>query len=236
MPRAQEGARPRIVAGQVDASDVTARLLIPTSEQGPWLPIERFAETIGTSRKKEGRHPHVAEEVVAYALEGFVDHEYDGGKRETLTSGSVLVLTAHDEIRHELVMKQGRSARWLSIVLRIPWHTERIPTSVVARSAENPIEAADGSIQRAVVGVRARGDAFTGLELTDIEFAKQGTAFFRVGRDRRGVVYVLAGSGAIGDNEVGPGQGALVDRASGIAIRGSPGFRAVLATVPRPKE
>lgn len=236
MPRAEEAARPRIVAGQVDASDVTSRLLIPTSEQGPWLPVERFGETMATSRKKEGRHPHVAEEVVAYVLEGFVDHEYDGGKSETLTSGSVLVLTAHDEIHHELVMKQGRSARWLSIVLRAPSHTNRIPTSVVVRSAGDPIEAADGSIQRPVVGPRARAGAFTGLELTDIEFAKQGTAFFRVGRDRRAVVYGMGGSGAIGDNEIGPGLGALVERASGIAIRGSPGFRVALATVPRPSE
>jgi redox-sensitive bicupin YhaK (pirin superfamily) len=222
------------VTGYVDASDITSRLLIPTSEQVPWLPIERFSETIATSRKKDGPHPHVAEEVVAYVLEGFVDHEYDGGKRETLASGSVVVLTAHDEILHELVMQKGRTARWLSLVLRVPWHTEPIPTSVVTRMAGDPIAAADGSVQRPVVGSRARAGAFTGLELTDVEFAKEGTAFFRIGKDRRAVVYVLGGSGSIGETEVMPGQGALVEQASAISLHGSPGYRVALATVPRP--
>lgn len=228
--------RSKIVTGQLDASDVTSSLLIPNATQVPWLPIERFGETMATPRKKEGPHPHVAEEVVAYVLEGFVDHEYDGGKAETLEAGSVLVLTAHEEVLHELVMRKGRSARWLSIVLRIPWHTEPIATSVVTRTAGDPVEAPDGSVKRPVVGPLARADAFTKLELTDIEFAKEGTAFFRVGRDRRAVVYALGGSGAIGDNEIRPGQGALVEHASGISIRGSPGFRVALATVPAPAE
>jgi len=85
----------RITQGQIDASDVTTRLLFPTSQQSPWSPFERFAETIATARKKEGLHSHNAEEVVVYVLEGYVDHESDGGQPATLTQGSVLVLTAH---------------------------------------------------------------------------------------------------------------------------------------------
>src|SRR6266567_2186287 len=135
----------KIAQGQIDASDVTTRLLFPTSQQGPWLPFERFAETIATARKKEGLHSHQTEEVFVYVLEGYVDHESDGGQHATLTEGSVLVLTAHEPIRHELVMQKGRSARWLSIVLRIPWHTEAPPTSVQIKEAGDAIEASDGT-------------------------------------------------------------------------------------------
>lgn len=225
-----------IVPGQVEADDITARLLFPTARQGPWLPFERFAETMATSRKKAGLHPHQAEEVVVYVLEGYVGHEYDGGNYESLTDGSVVVLTAHEEIRHELVMEKGRTARWLSIVLRVPWHTEPPPTSILIRTAGDAVEGSDGTVQRAVVGPLARAEAFTGLEFTDISFAKEGTGFFRIGRDRRSVAYVLGGSGTIGGKHVEPGDGALLENASGIAIHGSPGYRVALATVPRPAQ
>ncbi len=224
----------KIAAGQIEASDITSRLLFPTALQGPWLPFERLAETIATSRKKEGLHPHQAEEVVVYVLEGYVDHEYDGGQHATLTQGSVLLLTAHEEIRHQLVMQKGRSARWLSIVLRLPWHTEPPPTSVQIKTAGDPIEAADGTVQRPIVGSHARADAFTHLEYTDIEFAKAGTAFFRLGKTQRSVAYVLSGSGTFGTEHVEPGHGALLENVSGLSIHGTPGFRVALASVPRP--
>ena len=235
VPREGEAPRPKWVNGQIEVSDVASRLLFPTSEQGPWLPYERFAETMATSRKIEGPHPHEAEELVVYVLEGFVDHAYDG-KHEALAEGSVLVLTAHDEIRHELVMKKGRSARWLSIVLRIPGHAERFPTAVVTRTVGDPIAGSDGTVQRPVVGTRARASAFTGLECTDIEFAKEGTSFLRIGRARKGIAYALRGTGSIGDDRLEPGQGVLVERASGLAVRGTPGFRLLLTTVPRPPD
>ena len=224
----------KITQGQIDAADVTTRLLLPTSQQGPWSPFERFGETIATARKKEGLHSHNAEEVVVYVLEGYVDHESDGGQPATLTQGSVLVLTAHEPIRHELVMQKGRSARWMSIVLRLPSHAERTPASVQIKTAGDPIEAADGTVQRPVVGSHARADAFTHIECTDIGFAKEGTAFFRLGKTQRSVAYVLSGSGTFGTEHVEPGDGALLENASGFSMHGTPGFRVVLASLPRP--
>ena len=99
-----------------DLSDPTSHLLMPTAEQGPFPPFDRFAETVATKRIQVGLHPHLAEEVVAYVLDGYVHHE-DGGTHTVLSPGSVLVVTAHQEIRHELTMQpsqEGRSARWQS--------------------------------------------------------------------------------------------------------------------------
>src|SRR5207249_2366261 len=120
-----------------DLSDPTSHLLMPTAEQGPFPPFDRFAETVATKRIQVGLHPHLAEEVVAYVLDGYVHHE-DGGTHTVLSPGSVLVVTAHQEIRHELTMQpsqEGGSARWLSIVLRLPWHTEAPPTSIQIKDA-----------------------------------------------------------------------------------------------------
>ena len=221
-----------------DLSDPTARLLMPTVDQGPFLPFERFAETLATRRMQEGLHPHLAEEVVTYVLDGYVHHEDATGNHTVLSPGSVLVVTAHTEIRHDLTMQpsqQGRNARWLSIVLRLPWHTEAPQNSLQVKDAGDAMESSDGTIQRPVTGPLARAETFLGLECTDIEFAREADASFSIRRGRRGVVYVLRGSGMIEKNSVQAGQGAVFENVGRLTIHGSPDFRAFLATVPVPE-
>ena len=236
MPSPRKTRSLTVAHGEIDASDKTTSLLFPSREHGPWLPFERFAETMTTSRSKLGRHSHQAEEVVIYLVEGEVDHMDAAGRREALTPGSVAVLTAHEEISHDLEMLKGKRARWLSVVVRLPWHTEPPPTTVQIKTAGDAIEGSDGTVQRAVVGPLARADGSSGLECTDIEFARQATAFFRLGRDRRAVAYVLNGSGMIDDVPLKSGSGALLENMSAVAIGGVPGYRLVLASVPIPAQ
>lgn len=236
MAKPGEAGNLTIVRGEIDASDRTTSLLFPNRDQGPWLPFERFAETMTTARTKIERHNHQAEEVFMYVLDGEIQHIDGSGRHDDLTPGSIAVLTAHEQMSHEMVAVQGKRARWLSIVVRLPWHTDPPPTSLQVKGPSDAKEAADGSVQRAVIGPLARADAFSGLELVDLEFAKTGTGFFRIGRDRRGVAYVLEGSGTINNVKVDPGSGVLFENISGVAIGGSPGYRVALATVPVPAE
>ena len=236
MPSPQKPRSLTIAHGEIDASDKTTSLLFPSREQAPWLPFERFAETMTTSRTKLGRHPHQAEEVVIYLVDGEVDHVDDSGRREALTAGSVAVLTAHQEISHDMEMLKGKRARWLSVVVRLPWHTEPPPTTVQIKTAGDAKEGSDGMVQKPVVGPLARADASSGLECTDIEFARKATGFFRIGLDRRAVAYVLEGSGMIDDVPIKSGSGALLENMSAVAIGGSPGYRILLASVPVPAE
>src|SRR2546425_10395220 len=178
----------------------------------------------------------ISEEVVIYLVEGEVDHMDDSGRREGLTPGSVAVLTAHEEISHDLEMLKGKRARWLSVVVRLPWHTEAPPTTIQIKTAGDATEESDGTVQKPVVGPLARADGSSGLEFTDIEFARQATAFFRIGRDRRAVAYVLDGSGMIDDVPLKSGSGALLENMSAVAIGGAPGYRIVLASVPIPAQ
>lgn len=226
----------RIVSGEIDADERTTRLLFPTRDQPAWMPFERFAETMTTARTRLGRHPHQAEEVVMYMLEGEMQHVDGSGRSEDLTPGSSVVLTAHEEISHELVSQKGKRARWLSIVVRLPWHTEAPPTSLQIKGPPDATTAPDGTVQRPVVGPLARSDAASGLEVLDLEFAKAGTGFFRIGPDRRAIAYVLGGSGSINEAPVDPGSGVLLANASAIAIHGSPGYRVILASAPAPPE
>ena len=218
-----------------DLSDPTSHLLMPTAEQGPFPPFDRFAETVATRRMQVGLHPHFAEEVVAYVLDGYVHHEDGSGNHTVLNPGSVLVVTAHKEIRHELTMQpyqDGRTARWLSIVLRLPWHTEAPPTSIQIKDAGDATESIDGTIQRPVVGPLARADTFLQLECTDIEFTRETDVSVPIDHKRRGVAYVLRGSGMIEKKPVEMGHGALFENVAKLSLYGSPGFRVFLATVP----
>ena len=97
-----------------------------------------------------------AEEVVIYLVEGEVDHVDDSGRREALTAGSVAVLTAHEEISHDMEMLKGKRARWLSVVVRLPWHTEPPPTTIQIKTAGDATEESDGTVQKPVVGPLAR--------------------------------------------------------------------------------
>ena len=233
------GGRPHgrvsIVASHADLSDPGTSLLMPTAEQGPFPPFDRFAETVATARVQVGLHPHLAEEVLAYVLDGQAHHEDGAGQHTVLRPGTVLLVTAHQQIRHELTMQpsqEGRSARWLSLVLRLPWHTEPPPTKIQIKEAGDPVEATDGIVRRPVVGSLARADSFMGLECTDIEFSQQSDASFRIDGNRRGVAYAVRGFGTIEKERVEPGHGALFENIGTIALSGEPGFRVFLATVP----
>lgn len=167
-----------------------------------------------------------------YMLEGEIVHLDQIGRRETLTPGSTVVLTAHEEASHELVPSKGKRARWLSIVTRLPWHTEPPPTALQVKGPSDATEASDGTIQRPVVGPLARADSPAGLQVLDIAFARKGTGFFRIGRDHRAVGYVLGGSGKINDGSVDPGSGILLENVPSVALSGTVGYRVVLATIP----
>ena len=231
-------ARPGVVmirSSHEDLSDPTSHLLMPTAEQATFPPYDRFAETVATRRMQLGLHSHLAEEVVTYVLDGSVHHEDGGGTHTVLSPGSVLVITAHQEIRHELTLQptqEGRSARWLSIVLRLPWHTQAPPTSIQIKDAGDATESLDGTIQRPVVGALARADTFMQLECTDLEFTREADVSFPIDRHRRGVAYVLRGSGMIEKKPVEMGHGALFENVAKLSLYASPGFRVFLATVP----
>jgi redox-sensitive bicupin YhaK (pirin superfamily) len=225
----------RIVTTHADLSDPDSHLLMPTAEQGPFPPFDRFAETVASAGMRPGLHPHLTEEVLVYILDGNVHHVDGKGQETVLSPGAVLLITAHQEIRHELTpqsSKEGASARWISLVLRLPWHTEAPPTSVQIKTAGDAAETTDGSLRRPLVGPLARADSSMGLECTDIEFPEAKEASVQIGRSRRGVAYVLRGTGMIDKGPVEPGRGALFENVARLTLSGSSGFRVLLASVP----
>jgi redox-sensitive bicupin YhaK (pirin superfamily) len=222
-----------VVSSRIDVSDVSARLLFPTVEQGPWAPFERFAETLATSRKKVGTHSHQGEEVLAFVIEGSVDHADRAGHHLELVRGSVLLFTAATEASHELRMQKGRTARWISVVVRLPAGVAQPKAAVQVSTPERREPAPDGTVETRLVGPNETIRGYSGLEGRDIEFVEAGTCICRIGRDRQGIVYVLGGSGTVDNVDIDPGDGALLEKASGVALHGSSGYRVILVSAPR---
>jgi redox-sensitive bicupin YhaK (pirin superfamily) len=71
-----------------------------------------------------------------------------------------------------------------------------------------------------------------GLECVDLELPEATQTSFNVGRHRRGIAYVLAGSGTIEKERIESGQGALFENVTNLMLSGSPGFRVFLASAP----
>lgn len=235
MPPKKERRIATKVGTELDQDDPQTRLLIPTARQGPFLPFERFAESVAAHRMSFGLHPHVAEEVLTYVLQGYVHHEDAEGHHATLTTGSVLLLTAHREFRHEITLQpraEAHDARWLSLVLRLSWHTEAPETSVQVREAGDRVQAGDGTSRWPVVGPQARAESAIGLECTHICFDEGAAVSVPLSLGRRGIAYVLEGSGRIERREVAAGEGILFENAPSVALEGPPGFRVFLASVP----
>jgi len=114
----------------------------------------------------------------------------------------------------------------------LPWHTEAAPTTIQIKDAGDATESLDGTVRRPVIGPLARAVTFLQLECTDIEFTHEADVSIPIDRKRRGIAYVLRGSGMIEKKSVEMGHGALFENVSKVALYGSPGLRVFLATVP----
>src|SRR5947199_7647764 len=119
------------------------------------------------------------------------------------------------------------------MLARLPGLTRLAPSSLKIRTPESAHVGSDGAARTSLIGPNGAVPSSSGLELTDVAFAKRGSAFFRLGHDRRGLVYALHGTGAVDDHELALGHGALLENMSAISIQGEAGYRVALASVPR---
>jgi redox-sensitive bicupin YhaK (pirin superfamily) len=223
----------RIVRGEIDTKDATARLVVPTPAQTRWPPFERVAETIATPRRPFPPHRHEMQEVLTYVIEGSASYTFGPAPPEPLSPGSTKLLTATTSVSHAISPSQGRTVRWFSIVATLAAgkaSANRLQSLRVDPTAMQP----DGTILRQLIGGGSPIISAAGLECELIDFLQNGTSFRRVGHDRTGVAYALSGPGMVDNAPLDGGEAALVDDAAGIALKGEPGFQVIFATAPRP--
>src|SRR5207249_8155729 len=112
-------------------------------------------------------------------------------------------------------------------------HTHEPVTPYELKAAGDAIPLTTTVVERPVVGSRARADSALGLECTDFEFTGEAETAIPLGRGHRGVAYVLQGRGRIEKEPVEAGMGAVFANIGRLGVHGAPGFRLLLASVPR---
>ena len=224
----------RVVASRIDLGDVSARVLFPTPEQGPWTPFARFADTTLARHDDPGAHPHRDEEVLTYVIEGNVREEEEGGRRASLEPDSIVLLAAvGNEVSHKLLLGDGDRARWLSIVLSLRAAAGATPRTWQRAKVAPPVQTPDGMVERRIVSAEGPLHSAVGLECHEIELPSDRSCVCPIGSGRRGVAYPVAGAGDVDGRPVSEGVGALVEGVSSVVLRGCKGSRFLLATAPR---
>lgn len=221
------------VSGEVAAKVATVRRIIPSAKVDVWPPYVRAVESMAAGARQYPAHSHEQEEVLTYVLEGFASYQLEGGPPESMRPGSVRLFTVYDKTAHRISPGKGSSIRWFSLVLALSGGTKGENRLQSALPALSPVQA-EGARIRPLVGPGTPVTSSAGLEAKEIQFAERGTAFLRVGRARRGIVYVLAGRGAVDAQPIEVGEAVLIERTSGFALQGTPGLRALVATAPAP--
>jgi redox-sensitive bicupin YhaK (pirin superfamily) len=220
----------RVVPGEVDARSATTRLAIPTSVQPVWAPFERVGETLASRSRQFSPHSHESQEVLTYVVEGFATYQLENQPLEPIQAGSVRLLIAPERATHRISPARGSPIRWFNLVVGLPPshggpRVERLESPAVTSLA-------DGVRSLGLVGGASGLRSQSGLEATVYLFDEPSTIFQRVGHERRAVAYALSGRGTLDDQNLDGGEAALVEGAAGVAVRGAPGFRVIVSSVP----
>jgi len=222
----------RVVPGEIDARQLTTRLVLPTTAQPAWPPFRRVSESIANRERHLPAHAHEGEEVLTYVTEGVAAYQVDAGSAELVPSGGARLLIAPSRVGHRVSPGPGGTVRWFNLVVALPPGTAGAPRKLALPESPTPREEDNVSV-RSLVGPGAPMASLGGLECDELSFSEESTTFRKVGRERRAVVYALSGRGAVDQQPIEAGEAAFVEGVPGTAVRGTPGFRTVLATAPR---
>lgn len=231
MPEPAVGRSVRIVPSEIQSGAVTTRLLLPTERVPAWRPFRRISESVAGRARQLPTHAHEHEEVLTYVTEGFASYQVEGSPSESLVQGSARLLTTAGKASHRVSAAQGAAIRWFSLVVDLPraFGGETRLQSVPAGAA--PAEV-DNACVRRLVGPDGPMVSGSGLDCYELAFPEGSTTFARVGRDRRAVLYALAGHGTVDDQGIDAGEAALAEGVPALSVQGRAGFRAILATAP----
>lgn len=223
----------RVVSGELETSRAMTRLVIPSSVQHAWPPFRRVGETVVTRNRQFPLHFHERQEVLTYVTEGFASYQLDPGAPEELNPGSARLLESPGRASHRIGPARTGAIRWFSLVLDLP---EVTAGGIRLEGSERPPipMRESGPHVWSLVGPGGPMHSIASLECREITFDELQTIFQRVGHDRRGFVYALTGRGSVDGIAIETGEAALIEDAAGIAVQGTAGFRAILATAPRP--
>lgn len=219
-------------SNRVSLAGVEGRVLFPTLQQGPWLPLERLAESLTTEESESDPHSHEKEEVVNYVLEGAATYIDGGGGKHEMSAGMVAVLSSYEPSRHDLTPRSGAGTRWVSLVARLS-HPKPPELPLLQITHAVPRSPPSDRLQWWwVVGGGAPAGSSVGLEMAHLTFLKTDRMDLDIPSGLRVVAYVLEGAPQIEGHPMVPGNGLLAEGSSSFRIDGTEGDQVTFILVP----
>lgn len=222
----------RIVAGEIQTQSATTRLVLPTTSQPTWPPFLRVAETVAGRARQLAAHAHEHEEVLTVVTDGFASYQLESEASQALGPGSARLLTSPGRSLHRISPARGGAIRWFNLVVG-PIAPSSAPPKLQASEPDERPRVEENALVRPLVGPGAPMASGVGLEARLVTFVQPSATFQRVGHDRRALVYALAGQGSVDGRSVEAGEAALAEGVAAVAMQGSKGLRALVATAPR---
>lgn len=222
----------RVVAGEIQTQSATTRLVLPTASQPAWPPFLRVAETVAGRARQLAPHPHEHEEVLTVVSDGFASYQLEEQPPQLMAPGAARLLTSPGRSTHRISPAKGGAIRWFNLVVG-PIAASTAPPKLQASEPTDKPRVEENALVRPLVGPGAPMSSGAGLEVREVTFVEPSATFQRVGHDRRAVLYVLAGQGAVDGRGLEAGEAALAEGVVAVSLQGSKGLRAVVASAPR---
>ena len=173
-------------------------------------------------------HPHRGMQTVTVVLEGAIEHRDHTGAHGILRAGDVQWMTAGRGVLHSEMPHGDETAHTLQLWLNLPRKLKMIPARYQdQRLADTPVRKLPGGEVRVYAGrsgevSHPHGSDYP-MSLLDVRLSAGASLGQEVSTRDRGFVYVLAGKGRVGDEEVEKGQVAWFEPGAGDAL----GFKAI---------
>jgi redox-sensitive bicupin YhaK (pirin superfamily) len=205
---------------------------VPLAELDPFIHMDQMGEVEYAPGEPKGTpwHPHRGFETVTYIIDGVFRHQDSNGGGGLITNGDTQWMTAGGGILHieeppeDLVMSGGLFhgfQLWVNLPARLKMTSPRYQDIRAGQVAL--LSSADGgALARLIAGDLAghHGPGVTHTPITLLHVTLQPGAQIRLPwrRDFNALVYVLGGSGTVGQEKRAVGSGQLVAFGSGEVI------------------
>lgn len=165
-------------------------------------------------------HPHRGFEAFTYMIAGTFHHRDNLGNDSEIAAGGTQRFTSGRGARHSEMPGPGTSNRGLQLWVNLEAARKQMdPQYEGIAGGDMPVHEADGRRVRTIVGGDSPARLHTDVDYLDVTLLADGSFERQVRGDHSGLVYVLDGSVAIGDERIEAGNAVVL--APGIAtIRG----------------
>ena len=189
----------------------SAGLVLPSGNWSEFDPFLVMAEDIFQEHAFEV-HPHRGMETVTYVLGGSLKHADNKGGSGMLQPGDAQWMTAGSGIRHLEAPPENVTVHTLQLWVNLPKANKMAaPRYQDILSSDIPVRKEEGVEYRVISGnsgeVVSTTKNYVPVTYVEIIIDADHTANQDLPADYTGFVYVLAGSGIFGDNQIKAGKG-----------------------------